>query len=163
MDLGQISGPDRTRGGLGADTGIDEQVHAVIRRPLPGSPFNVTTVARPVEQFELNDRVSHDRFGLGSVIGIEPDVAVLVDFGARQERLADAYADHLLPVVASELPAELQSVFREVEERMAAGADDDGGDDPFRAAADQLSDDEARALIERIVALFGRLASGAAE
>src|SRR5438270_74179 len=83
--------------------------------------------------------------------------------GTLQERLADAYADHLLPVVASELPAELQSVFREVEERMAAGADDDGGDDPFRAAADQLSDDQARALIERIVALFGRLASGAAE
>jgi hypothetical protein len=84
--------------------------------------------------------------------------------GTLQERLADAYADHLLPVVASELPSELQSVFREVEERMTAAvddtSDDDDGDDPFRAAAQQLSDDEARALIERIVALFGRLASG---
>jgi hypothetical protein len=64
----------------------------VIRRPLAGSPFNVTTVARPVEHFELNDRVSHDRFGLGSVIGVEPEVAVLVDFGPRQERLVAPYA-----------------------------------------------------------------------
>src|SRR5438874_1563052 len=33
--------------------------------------------------------------------------------GSLQERLADAYADHLLQVVASDLPAELQPVFRE--------------------------------------------------
>jgi hypothetical protein len=63
----------------------------VIRRPLPSSPFNITTVARPVERFELNDRVTHDSYGLGSVIGIEPDVAVLVDFGPRQERLVAPY------------------------------------------------------------------------
>jgi hypothetical protein len=58
---------------------------------LPGSPFNVTTVARPIEVFEINDRVSHDRYGLGSVIGVEPEVAVLVDFGTRQERLVAPY------------------------------------------------------------------------
>jgi len=63
----------------------------VTRRPLPGSPFNVTTVARPVESFELNDRVTHDRYGLGCVIGVEPDVAVLVDFGPHQERLVAPY------------------------------------------------------------------------
>ena len=63
----------------------------MIRRPLPGSPFNVTTVARPVERFELNDRVTHDSYGLGSVIGVEPDVAVLVDFGPRRERLVAPY------------------------------------------------------------------------
>jgi hypothetical protein len=78
--------------------------------------------------------------------------------GSLQERLADAYADHLLQVVANELPTELQPAFRDVEERMTAVVDD--SDDPFRAAAAQLSDDEARAMIERIVALFGRLASG---
>jgi hypothetical protein len=77
--------------------------------------------------------------------------------GSLQERLADAYADHLLQVVANELPTELQSVFREVEEQMTAVVDD-AADDPFRAAAEQLSDEEARAMIERIVALFGRLA-----
>jgi hypothetical protein len=63
----------------------------VTRRPLPGSPFNVTTVARPVESFEVNDRVTHDRYGLGCVIGVEPDVAVLVDFGPHQERLVAPY------------------------------------------------------------------------
>jgi hypothetical protein len=77
--------------------------------------------------------------------------------GSLQERLADAYADHLLPVVASELPTELQQAFREVEEQMTAAVDD--ADDPFRAAAEQLSDEEACAIIERIVALFGRLAA----
>ena len=81
--------------------------------------------------------------------------------GSLQERLADAYADHLLQVVAGELPTELQPIFREVEAQMAAAVDD-AGDDPFRAAAEQLSDDEARALIERIIALFGRLAGAGA-
>ena len=77
--------------------------------------------------------------------------------GSLQERLADAYADHLLPVVASDLPAELQPVFRELEERMTATGGD-ASDDPFRAAAEELSDEDVRRMIERIVALFGRLA-----
>jgi hypothetical protein len=85
--------------------------------------------------------------------------------GSLQERLADTYADHLLQVVAADIPAELQPVFRELEERMNAAdegeGDEDAADDPFRAAAQRLSDDEARALIERIVALFGRLAGPA--
>jgi hypothetical protein len=79
--------------------------------------------------------------------------------GSLQERLADAYADHLLQVVASQLPTELQSIFREVEEQLTATVDD-SGDDPFRAATEQLSDQEACAVIERIVALFGRVAAG---
>ena len=85
-------------------------------------------------------------------------VALATHTGSLQERLADAYADHLLPVVASDLPAELQPVFREVEERMTA-VEDAAGDDPFRTAAEQLSEEQARALIEHIVALFGRLTS----
>ena len=81
--------------------------------------------------------------------------------GSLQERLADAYADHLLLVVANDLPSDLQPAFREVEGRMTADSDDgdDGDDDPFRAAAQRLSDEEATAVIERIVALFGRVAS----
>lgn len=35
----------------------------------------------------MNDRVSHDRYGLGVVIGVEDEIAVLVDFGSRQERI----------------------------------------------------------------------------
>ena len=78
--------------------------------------------------------------------------------GSLQARLADAYADHLLQVVVSDLPAELQAAFRDIEQRMAA-AGSEGADDPFRAAAERLSDAEARTLIERIVVLFGRLAA----
>jgi hypothetical protein len=80
--------------------------------------------------------------------------------GSLQERLADAYADHLLLVVASDLPSDLQAAFREVEGPLTADVDvDDGDDDPFRATTQHLSDEDACALIERIVALFGRLAA----
>ncbi|MEU8250625.1 MULTISPECIES: hypothetical protein [Nonomuraea] len=65
---------------------------AAARRPLPGSPFNVPAVPPPpVEQFVLQDRVSHDKYGLGLVIGVEEDVAVLVDFGAETHRIIAPY------------------------------------------------------------------------
>lgn len=65
---------------------------ATTRRPLPGSPFNVPPVAAPiVEQFALNDRVTHDAYGLGRVIGVEGEIAVLVDFGPRTERITAPY------------------------------------------------------------------------
>jgi len=79
--------------------------------------------------------------------------------GSLQERLADAYADHLLSVTSQDLPAELQPSFRELEERLnreqTSDADDD--EDPFQAAARDLSDAEATALIERILIFYGRL------
>jgi hypothetical protein len=61
------------------------------RRLLPGSPFNVPTVAPPVKRFALHDRVTHDTYGLGSVIRVEGEVAVYVDFGARTERITAPY------------------------------------------------------------------------
>jgi fructose-1-phosphate kinase PfkB-like protein len=76
--------------------------------------------------------------------------------GSLQERLADTYADHLLQVVAHDLPPDLQPAFRELEACMNSAAESD--DDPFRAATQRLSDTEARAEIDRIVALFARLA-----
>ncbi|MEU7899252.1 hypothetical protein AB0B45_41160 [Nonomuraea sp. NPDC049152] len=45
----------------------------------------------PVERFELQDWVSHDKYGLGSVIGVEEDVAVIVDFGAEKLRIVAPY------------------------------------------------------------------------
>jgi hypothetical protein len=78
--------------------------------------------------------------------------------GSLQERLADTYADHLLQVVAHDLPPDLQPMFRELEEQMNP-VDTSDADDPFRAATQRLSDVEARELIGRIVALFGRLAA----
>ncbi|MFD1930785.1 MULTISPECIES: hypothetical protein [Nonomuraea] len=65
---------------------------AAARRPLPGSPFNVPAApSPPVEHFELQDWVSHDKYGLGSVIGVEEDVAVIVDFGSEKLRIAAPY------------------------------------------------------------------------
>ncbi|HUR08833.1 MAG TPA: hypothetical protein VM347_40270 [Nonomuraea sp.] len=64
---------------------------AATRRHLPTSPFKPPPPAPPVEVFALNDQVSHDRYGLGRVIGVE-DEAVLVDFGSRQERITTPYA-----------------------------------------------------------------------
>jgi hypothetical protein len=65
---------------------------AAARRYLPGSPFNTPRVVRPVEQYALNDQVTHDRYGLGVVIGVEDEVAVLVDFGTQKERITAPYS-----------------------------------------------------------------------
>jgi hypothetical protein len=65
---------------------------AAARRSFPGSPFNTPPVIRPIEQYALNDQVTHDKYGLGVVIGIEGEVAVLVDFGTQQARITSPYS-----------------------------------------------------------------------
>ncbi|MDQ1486084.1 MAG: hypothetical protein QOJ62_1777 [Actinomycetota bacterium] len=77
---------------LRADNRSDEEIRAVIRRPLASSPFNVPTVAIPIETFEVGDRVTYDRYGLGSVIAVEPDIAVVVDFGIQRARIVTPYS-----------------------------------------------------------------------
>jgi hypothetical protein len=64
-----------------------KRARAATRRYLPGSPFKPPPPAPPAEQFAVQDQVTHDRYGLGLVIGVEDGNAVLVDFGARQERI----------------------------------------------------------------------------
>ncbi|MBB5121171.1 MULTISPECIES: hypothetical protein [Streptomyces] len=61
------------------------------RRHLPTSPFNAPPAPGPVQKFDVGDRVAHDRYGLGRVIGVEEDIAVLVDFATRQERIPGPY------------------------------------------------------------------------
>ncbi|MEO3854200.1 hypothetical protein ABGB08_04780 [Acrocarpospora sp. B8E8] len=39
----------------------------------------------------MNDQVTHDRYGLGVVIGVEDEIAVLVDFGSQQERITTPF------------------------------------------------------------------------
>jgi hypothetical protein len=58
------------------------------RRYLPGSPFNVPVVEEPAETYELRDLVTHDKYGLGSVLEVEDQTAVLVDFGPQRVRIA---------------------------------------------------------------------------
>ncbi|CAM5649224.1 hypothetical protein SSPIM334S_00119 [Streptomyces spiroverticillatus] len=63
------------------------------RRHLPSSPFNVPApAAPPIENYEVGDRVSHDQFGLGRVVGVEGDLAVLIDFSGRQGRILSPYS-----------------------------------------------------------------------
>ena len=56
------------------------------RRRLPGSPFNAPAPERPAETFAVHDQVTHDKYGLGVIVGAEDD-AVLVDFGPHQRRI----------------------------------------------------------------------------
>jgi hypothetical protein len=81
--------------------------------------------------------------------------------GTLQERLADAYADHLLAVSVRDLPVELQAPFRELEQRMNTQNDFQDAD-PIASAASLLTDAEAESLIETILALYGRVAALAA-
>src|SRR5580658_9998242 len=62
------------------------------RRFLPGSPFNAVPVEPPVEQFAVRDRVTHDKYGLGWVVQVEDDDAVIVDFGSRRVRVLTPFA-----------------------------------------------------------------------
>ena len=59
---------------------------AAARRHLPGSPFNAPAPAPPAERFAAGDQVTHDKYGLGVVLGVE-DQAVLVDFRPDQRRI----------------------------------------------------------------------------
>jgi len=60
---------------------------AANRRFLPTSPFNRPAAAPPADQFAVQDQVTHDQYGLGRIIGVEDDTAVVIDFGSRQERI----------------------------------------------------------------------------
>jgi hypothetical protein len=59
-------------------------------RHSPRSPFGAR-IAPPIEQFSVEDRVSHDKFGLGRVIGEEPS-AVVVAFGSQHVRITSPFS-----------------------------------------------------------------------
>ena len=58
------------------------------RRYLPGSPFNVPVIEEPAEIYEQRDLVTHDKYGLGRVVDVEGETALLVDFGTHRVRVA---------------------------------------------------------------------------
>jgi hypothetical protein len=62
------------------------------RRYLPSSPFKPLPEDSPVEQFGLHDQVTHDKYGLGRVILVESDTAVVVDFAPRKVRITAPFA-----------------------------------------------------------------------
>jgi hypothetical protein len=60
---------------------------AATRRLLPTSPFRPPPPAPPAEQFAEQDQVTHDKYGLGRVITVDDDAALIIDFGARRMRI----------------------------------------------------------------------------
>lgn len=65
-----------------------KQNRAAARRFLAGSPFNVPPQpVTPAEEFAEQDQVTHDKYGLGRVVGVEGDTALVIDFGSRRIRI----------------------------------------------------------------------------
>jgi hypothetical protein len=60
---------------------------AATRRFLPTSPFKPPPAAPPAEEFEVQDQVTHDRYGLGRVISVEDDDTLVIDFGTQKVRI----------------------------------------------------------------------------
>jgi hypothetical protein len=57
------------------------------KRYLPASPFNEPVIEEPAESYEPRDLVSHDKYGLGSVLDVQDQAAVVVDFGTHRRRI----------------------------------------------------------------------------
>jgi hypothetical protein len=60
-----------------------------VRRHLASSPFRPEPEPT-IEQYELNDLVSHDSYGVGRVIQTET-AAVVVDFGSQTVRIKSPF------------------------------------------------------------------------
>lgn len=60
------------------------------RRTLVHSPFKPQP-SEPVPTFEVDDRVTHDRYGVGRVAAVSHS-EVTVDFGATKVRVRAPYA-----------------------------------------------------------------------
>jgi hypothetical protein len=60
------------------------------RRHLASSPFQPEPEPT-IEQYELDDLVSHDSFGVGRVVAVEAD-AVTVDFSTQTVRVSSPFS-----------------------------------------------------------------------
>jgi hypothetical protein len=58
------------------------------RRYLPTSPFNAPVDEEPADSYEPRDLVTHDKYGLGTVLDVQGEAAVVVDFGTHRRRIA---------------------------------------------------------------------------
>ena len=62
------------------------------RRHLASSPFAPPAQPPPAQTFTEHERVLHDRYGLGRVVGVEGATAVVVDFGNTRVRITSPFA-----------------------------------------------------------------------
>ena len=85
----------RQRTSMGPGKGIRIMVNnasAGKRRYLPSSPFKPPPEAPPVEQYAVDDLVTHEKYGLGRVVLVEGDTAVVIDFAPRRVRIMSPFA-----------------------------------------------------------------------
>lgn len=66
---------------------VMKPARAPTRRFLPTSPFKPPPAAPPAEQFDVQDQVTHDKHGLGRVVSVEDDTALVIDFGTHKVRI----------------------------------------------------------------------------
>jgi hypothetical protein len=64
-----------------------KHVRAAVRPHLATSPFSAPPPAPPAEQFAVEDQVTHDKYGLGRVVSVEADAALVIDFGSQRVRI----------------------------------------------------------------------------
>jgi hypothetical protein len=57
------------------------------RRHLATSPFKPPEPEPPPERFAVDDKVTHDKYGLGTVTGVEDGIALIIDFGSHVQRI----------------------------------------------------------------------------
>ena len=57
------------------------------QRHLATSPFGAPDPEPPAERFAVGDRVTHDKYGLGTVTGVEEGTALVIDFGSHVQRI----------------------------------------------------------------------------
>ena len=57
------------------------------RRHLATSPFKPPDPEPPAESYAVDDKVTHDKYGLGTVTGVEEGIALLIDFGSHVQRI----------------------------------------------------------------------------
>jgi len=75
---------------LGAYLGVMAKRTAQ-RKHLPESPF-APRPAPVIEEYGVDERVTHDKYGLGRVIAAE-HAAVVVDFGSTRVRIPSPYTN----------------------------------------------------------------------
>jgi hypothetical protein len=63
------------------------QYRAVRQRHLATSPFNFRDPEPPAETFSVDEMVTHDKYGLGTIKGVEPGIALVIDFGSHVQRI----------------------------------------------------------------------------
>jgi hypothetical protein len=45
--------------------------------------LNAPDPGPPAERFAVDDKVTHDKYGLGTVTGVGEGIALLIDFGSQ--------------------------------------------------------------------------------